>query len=52
MDFTRKSKSESQKNFDAFRNLNDEQRFELVKSIYIMDATSNIVDVTQLIKEG
>lgn len=50
MDFTRKSKSENQKNFDAFRNLNDEQRFELVKSIYIMDATSNIVDVTQLIK--
>ncbi|MGS7467754.1 ABC-three component system protein [Bacillus paranthracis] len=50
MDFAQKSKSENQKNFDAFRNLNDEKRFELVKSIYIMDATSNIVDVTQLIK--
>lgn len=50
--FISTSKSETNKvNYEAFKNLTDDEQLELLRAIYIMDQSPNIIEISDSIKK-
>lgn len=50
LSFIDKSKSVDRVNYDAFLSLTDDEQLELVRAIYIVDGSPDIIEVSDLIK--